>query len=415
MKKNVLLLVNQLHGGGAQKVVANMSKYLSEFYNITIAIYNDTDKVVFDYKGDLVKLNLPYASDTHNNPFFKRMLRSLSLLRQVRKLKKKRNIDATISFMEASNIINILARRKDVVIVSVRSYLSHEFADMPRLRVFSKFIRVLYNRADHVVAPAALVRRDLVENFGVSNRKVELIYNFTDISFANKSKEETLPAHHENIFHGKNVIINVGRMNFPKAQWLQPMILARVIRNIPQAKLVILGDGVLKEKIYETAKRENLKIYEEGVSAPGDAANDFDVYLLGFTRNPFPYLAKSTLFMKSSVYEGFPNVIIEAMSCGLPIISSDCASGPREIISPGSDINTSAKENEFAEYGVLTPVSGVNGVTEDQYAAFATDAIITLLSDPSKKSHYQQKSIERAKDFDVSSIINQWIQLIEKK
>ena len=89
-KKNVLLLVNQFYGGGAQKVIANLSIHLSAYYNVTIAIYNDTDKVVFEYEGDFVKLNLPFAEDTHNNPFHKRVIRSLSLLKQVRKLKKER-------------------------------------------------------------------------------------------------------------------------------------------------------------------------------------------------------------------------------------------------------------------------------------------------------------------------------------
>ena len=152
-KKNLLLLVNQLHGGGAQKVVANLSIYLSEYYNVTLAIYNDTDKVVFHYKGDMVKLSLPYAENTHSNPFHKRLLRSLSLIRQVRKLKKERKIHVTISFMEASNFINVLSRRRDKVIISVRSYLSHEFADMPRLKIFAFFIRLLYNKADRVVVP----------------------------------------------------------------------------------------------------------------------------------------------------------------------------------------------------------------------------------------------------------------------
>jgi glycosyltransferase involved in cell wall biosynthesis len=411
-KKNVLLLINQLYGGGAQKVIANLSIYLSEYYNVTLAIYNDTDKVIFEHKGDLIKLVLPYAEDTHSNPLHKRMFRSLSLLRQVRKLKKTKNIDATISFMEASNIINVLTRQNDKVIISVRSYLSNEFADIPRLKVFGTFIKLLYKRADHVVVPANLLKRDLVNNFGVPARKVSLIYNFTDFNKAEALKNVALPAHHEKIFNGHPVIVNVGRINYPKAQWLQPTILAEVKKTIPGAKLVILGDGLLKERIHESAQRNGLKVYDEGLNSE-TPDGDFDVYLLGFTKNPFPYLAKSNIFLMTSLYEGFPNVLVEAMSSGIPVVSSDCPSGPREILSPSTDILSKADGVEYAEYGVLTPAANKEGVDDDKYANFAAEAVTALLNDQAKYHSYCKKALQRAEDFDVKIIIAQWMQLIE--
>lgn len=411
-KKNVLLLVNQLHGGGAQKVIANLSIYLSEHYNVTLAIYNDTDKVVFEHKGELVKLELPYAEDTHSNPLHKRVLRSFSLLRQIRKLKKTKNIDATISFLEASNIINILTKQKDKTIISVRSYLSNEFADIPRLKVFGTFIKLLYKRADHIVVPANLLKLDLVDNFDVPEKKVSLIYNFTDFNKAEVLKNAPLPVHHNKIFGGGPVIINVGRINYPKAQWLQPTILAAVRQSIPGAKLVILGDGQLKEKIYDAAVANGLRVYEEALHSD-DAESDFDVYLLGFTKNPFPYLSRSAIFLMTSVYEGFPNVLVEAMSSGLPVISSDCPSGPREILSPFTNIRSKATDVEYAEYGVLTPVAANDGVDDERYANFAAEAVTTLLTDQEKYDRYSKKSLERAGEFDVKKIILHWRQLIE--
>lgn len=411
-KKNILLLVNQLHGGGAQKVIANLSIYLSEYYNITLAIYNDIDKVVFEHKGELVKLELPYADDTHGNPIHKRVLRSFSLLRQVRKLKKTKNIDATISFLEASNIINILTRQKDKIIISVRSYLSNEFADIPRLKIFGTFIKLLYKRADHIVVPANLLKLDLAQNFDVPEKKVSLIYNFTDFNKAEILKKAPLPIHHHKIFDGGPVIINVGRINFPKAQWLQPTILSAVRQKVPGAKLVILGDGLLKEKVVDAAVANGLKIYDEALHS-ADAEGDFDVYLLGFIKNPFPYLAKSSIFLMTSVYEGFPNVLVEAMSSGLPVISSDCPSGPREILSPSTDIGSKASGIEYAEYGVLTPVASKDSTEDKKYAAFAADALTMLLTDRTEYEGYSRKSLSRAGDFDVKKIMQQWRQLIE--
>jgi glycosyltransferase involved in cell wall biosynthesis len=411
-----LLLVNQFYGGGAQKVIANLSIHLSEYYNVTIAIYNDTDKVVFEYKGEFVKLNLPYAEDTHNNPFHKRVIRSLSLLKQVRKLKKEKKTDVTISFMEASNIVNILTRRnKDKIIISVRSYLSNEFADIPRLKVFGTFIRFLYRRADHIVVPANLLKTDLVTNFNVPENKVSLIYNFTDFSLVERLKQSPLPDHHLKIFNGDPVIINIGRINFPKAQWLQPMALARVKKIIPRAKLVIIGDGHLKEKVYDTAVQCGLTIYEEGRNSKEDLDKNFDVYFLGFATNPFPYLSKSDVFLMTSLYEGFPNVLIEAMSCGLPVISSDCKSGPREILSPSTDIHLTTNTLEFAEYGLLIPVADSQGTGEGIFADVAAEAVTAILGDDNRYNLYSKKSVERASDFDARKIIAQWKALIEEK
>ena len=394
-------------------MVANLSIYLSEFYNVTLAIYNDTDKVVFHYKGDMVKLTLPFAENTHNNPLHKRLIRSMSLIKQVRKLKRDRKIDVTISFMEASNFINVLSRRRDKVIISVRSYLSYEFADMPRLKIFAFFIRLLYNKADRIVVPADLLRTDLVNNFHVAENKINVIYNFTDIHAIGNFKKEPIPQHHEKIFSDGPVIINIGRINFPKAQWLQPLVLNRVLKTKPGTKLVILGDGTLKEKVYESAIQQGLRVYDEGTTSVDADPRQFDLFFLGFTKNPFAYLSRSTLFLMSSYYEGFPNVLIEAMSCELPVVSSDCPSGPREILSPSTDISTKANDVEYSEYGILTPVAGTGGIEESEYATKTANAILNLIDDCEKYKHYSKQSLKRSAEFGVEKIVGEWRQLIE--
>lgn len=405
-RRNVLLLVNQLHTGGAQKVVANLSLNLSDNYNVFLVIYNDTDRVVFDYSGELIKLSLPFAKNTHLNSFYKRAVRFWSLIRQLRKIKQKHSIDVSISFMEASNIANLFSKRKERLILSVRSYLSHEFADHPRLRIFKSFIKRWYNKADYTIVPSQLLKQDLVDNFGVPESKISIIYNFTDFQLVQKLSGENIPQHHEAIFKTGTVLINVGRLTNPKAQWLLIPVIAKLKKEF-NIKLMILGEGTLKEKIIETAHKAGLRIYIEGESDVA-SINDNDIFLIGFIKNPFPYLQRSKIFIKSSIYEGFPNVIIEAMTCALPIISSDCESGPREILSPFSDISRITNKLEEGEYGILVPPG-------EKYPDAASEAVKALLTDPAKMNHYTIMSQKRSLDFGKKEIIANWMRIIDEQ
>lgn len=403
------MLVSQLHGGGAEKVIANLSVHLSDYYNIIIVVYNAIDKSDYPSSGELIKLKLPFDTDTSNNSFFKRLTRFIFLIKEVRKIKKRRNISASISFLEASNFVNILSSRREKLIIGVRSYLSHEFKDIPRLKIFKPLIRRLYNKADAIVVPSIVVKNDLQKNFNVSGKNSRVIYNFIDQKIIEALKVASIPNHHENIFRNHQVIINVGRLSNPKAQWLQLPLLKKVKSKFPSARLVILGDGPLTEKVLQVAEKEELKVYVEGITPP-DQLYACDVFLLGQTKNPFPYLKRSTIFIMSSVYEGFPNVVIEAMASGLPVVSSDCLSGPREILSPSSNAFTRTDKVEFVEYGILTPVSEQNN--EDKFVLAAYEGVSDLLSDNRRMLHYKQQSMYRSNDYQRENIIKQWVDLI---
>ncbi|MBA4168348.1 MAG: glycosyltransferase [Chitinophagaceae bacterium] len=411
MKKNILLLINQLHGGGAQKVIANLSISLHNDYNVTLVIYNDLDKVVFQHAGELVKVILPYSADTHNNNSFKRIYRLLSLIQKLKKIKKDRRIDVAISFMEASNIVNILSAGKEKTVLSVRSFLSNEFRDHKRLQIFRKIIKLLYNRADHIITPAKLAKLDLIKNFNVKENKITIIYNFIDKILVERNKNKTIEPHIDKLLHCHPVIINVGRITSPKAQWLLPGVLKKVQAVIPDARLLILGEGPLEEKLMEEAGNNGLKVNSADAT---DNTDSFDIYLTGFKENPYPYLSKSKVFIQSSVYEGFPNVIIEAMACGLPVVSSDCASGPREILNPDTDISFSTDILEHAAYGILTPVYDIGSSDTQQYINAASEAVIEILGSEEKRNHYITRSLERAHQYEKDIIMRQWISIIEE-
>lgn len=119
--------------------------------------------------------------------------------------------------------------------------------------------------------------------------------------------------------------------------------------------------------------------------------------LLGRQSNPYKYISQADCFVFSSNYEGFPNVLLEALACGLPIISTDCMSGPREILAPNSEPSFQIKDNiEDAEYGVLTPVDD-----SEKLAA----AMEMMMEDESLRDSYRSKARHRAKEFDKDRII----------
>ena len=146
------------------------------------------------------------------------------------------------------------------------------------------------------------------------------------------------------------------------------------------AYLYIIGDGKLRAKLEQKISKLGLKN---------------KVYLLGRQLNPYKYISKADCFLFTSDYEGFPNVLLEALACGLPIISTDCPSGPREILAP-------YRENE---YGVLVPVND-------------KDALICsmkeMMTNHNLREKYREKAQKRADDFDKGRIVKKFITVMEK-
>ncbi|MEL6844893.1 MAG: glycosyltransferase, partial [Bacteroidota bacterium] len=165
-----------------------------------------------------------------------------------------------------------------------------------------------------------------------------------------------------------------------------------VRQQYAHVELIFIGNGTEQANLEQTAKDAQLERY---------------VHFLGYQANPYSYMAKADIMVLSSRTEGLPNIIIESLACGTPVIASDCISGPREILHPKSELTRQLKSGvERGEFGLLYPVGAVSDLAE---------AIQLLLSEPELYEAFRQMGKERAEDFDAARIGGQYLESFKHK
>ena len=382
--KKIIFFAPILDVGGMERVISDLSLNLPDTIERIIVLFADQASYPYDFKGKIISLGLPL-----NNILPLKIYYFFLGIIRLKKIIKKEKPDYVISFGPKASIINIISCKQSIIRVDNHLSSSLNFED--------KFLaRLLFNRAFQVMCVSKGVAKDLVDNFKIKKDKIKIIYNFLNIKKISTLSAEPLELKYKNIFDNP-VIINTGRIGEQKGQWYLIRVFEKVKNEIKDAKLVILGMGKLEPELKQLV--EDLKLKN-------------DVHFLGWQNNPFKFLAKSKVFVLSSLWEGLPYAILEAMACGLPVISADCKSGPREILAPKTDINHEAKDIEYEEYGILTPAfSGKKYKANEpleKSEKILKEAIIEVLTDKKMANDLSRKSLQRANDFDASKIIKQW-------
>ena len=186
----------------------------------------------------------------------------------------------------------------------------------------------------------------------------------------------------------------MGRLTKQKGQWHLIRAFAEFKKSVPSSKIIILGEGELR------AYLERLIL---------DLGMQQDIFLLGWQKNPFQFLGKAQLFVLPSLWEGLPDVLLEAMACGLPIASSDCRSGPREILAPSSDFRIQADKVYEVEFGVLFPVGSENlESAKEALSKQEQDMVEAMQFGLSKQQYFKEKSLQRVEAFDINEMIKGW-------
>jgi len=394
MKKNVAILIPQLAGGGAERVASNLSTYLQEDkYNKYIIVYDDSI-LDYPYEGQLISLNVKATP----NPLGK-IKNFIIRIQRLRIVKKEYKIDTTISLLSGPNIVNIFSRMDDKVIVSVRNFISKSSNGFYGM-IYRVLIKLLYNKADIIISVSKAIKKDLVEKFNLPEEKIKVIYNLYDIERIKELACEDIEEEYKYIFN-KPTIITVGRLTKQKGHWHLIRAFKQLKDEIPDANLIILGQGDLKDYLKQITINLGL---------------EHDVYFLGFQKNPFKYISRSTIYAFSSLYEGFPNALCEAMACSIPVISSDCKSGPREILAPGTDICLEAKATEYEEHGILVPVCDGKMYNNNDELTYEEKVLSKSMADLMKNydllEEYSERAFNRIMDFSKEKIIEEWKHVI---
>ena len=379
MKKEVTLFINSLTSGGAERILAIVATELVE-QNIEVNLLCIENDNVYKLPKE-VKITYLSNLSKHDSNLKKFLYLPLLALRLKHYI--KRNQTSLIqSHIYRANFTNLLAKlfgaKHQVQVVEVTSIGNLKDGGFAK-KINFYLIKLLYRYANKVIFISQKMREEFLKNFSYIDDYC-VINNPHDITKVEQLSHEKI----DNFTFQKNkkYLVTVGRLSPEKRLYSVIDTLKELDSEI---ELLIIGDGVEEQNLKSYTKEKNL------ISR---------VHFLGRVENPFNYIRASDIFILASEGEGFPNVIIEAMLCGTPVISTDCLTGPREILAPSTDINFQLKEGvEVAQYGILYPIDDTNALRE---------AITLLLSDNKLYTTYQNNGQKEAQRYSVKNIINQY-------
>jgi glycosyltransferase involved in cell wall biosynthesis len=280
--------------------------------------------------------------------------------------------DILLSTCSGTNVVACLARlltgNRLRLVLSERNVMVRDQPPVKKWLLLAAK-RLLYPSADGITAVSSGVKSDLMARLGIAENRIRVVYNPVVGPELVRLAAEEVPD--RRLIEPPPTILGAGRL--VPAKGFDTLIRAfALVRRHREAKLVILGEGPLRLEL--------LKLAEElGVAG--------QVALPGFDKNPFRYMARCSVFVLSSRFEGLPGVLIQAMACGVPVISTNCPAGPGEIIDPDRD-------------GVLVPVDSPRQLAEQ---------IVALLDDPARCSTMGRRAREKASTFSVDSVMDRYV------
>lgn len=389
--RRILFITPKMYGGGAEKVTAILASAMARDCKVYLLNLRKESREDYYVSDRVNKLFLPditsegYRSDIEVKAEY------------IRELKKKLRIQCSISLLEEANFYNVRSKRDEKVIVSVRNSYKAKYGWPIREAKTAWKLTEYISLSNKIVAISQGVADEIDSMWPGHRKKIAVIYNLVDRTELKRLSEEPLSDEIVSFIRDSKVVTNFGRLVDQKGQLHLVRAFAKVCSKIPDAKLVIAGKGPIEETLTEEINRLSLSDR---------------VMLAGRLEDPYPLLKASRVFVLSSLYEGLSNSLVEASALGVPMVSTDCLYGPREIIAGNSEYAREISGYSCEKYGILT--QRLNG-TDPQGEEGLRNALIYLLSNEDARAKYAAASKERGKDYDVETILSRWYSILPRE
>ncbi|MDV2583309.1 glycosyltransferase [Alkalibacillus haloalkaliphilus] len=364
-RKKILFFIYTMGKGGAARTLLNVMNNLdrNKFEPMLVTLNHDGEYE--QYVQDDVQFIKLEA----------KRLRSGIL--PLAKIIRKEKVDIVFSTIPNYNMIAILAKMlsftRAKVVVREADHVGGSFLGNLKCFVYGRF----YNRTDQVISLSEGVKQNLVEKYKLKPNAIEVVYNPLDIeNIKHQIEIGELPKDVAPIFNqNEKVIVTAGRLVKQKDHDTLIKAFAKTNEQV-KTQLVILGEGPLEEELKSLAQKLNV---------------EDRVHFIGFQDNPYIFFHEADLFVLTSIHEGFSHVIAEALASGTPVVSTNCKSGPSEVLANG-------------EYGDLCPVGDSNSISEAMTE--------TLTLPPEALQVRVSKGEERAEFFNANKIVSRYGQVI---
>lgn len=361
-KTKILFILNDLGGGGAEKVFIHIANgFKSQGVEVEMLLA-ENQGVYFDLVDPAIPLHILGA---------KSFLGVLRKLPSFLKRRKYTHVFTAFDYISAATIItNRRLKHKFITITTLHYNLPYQLSILPWAnRIWLQYLnKYIIAKADKLVCVSNGVGQGFKEVAQKSDLQIQTIYNpVVESALFDFAKEEI-----ENDYGSMDYLITIGRLNDQKNQKSLLYAFQLVLQQKPKLHLLILGAGPKEIDLKNTCR---------------DLAIQHNVHFLGFQSNPFKYLVRAKLFVLSSDYEGLGNVIIEALALGINVVSTDCPSGPSEIL-----VNN--------KYGWLSEMKNPVDLAKK---------INMALEHPKLPSFLQ----ERSKLFETNRIVMQYLTLLD--